>query len=184
MSTSARTEGVGRSYPFGATAVQGSVNFSVFSRTPPASNYCSSIGGRCALASDPTRSSHEPNLSLLARLRTGLEAGADLRLSREGPREPGRGLRFDSTKVLLDPYGRASSFPGTTTAKRAKREGDNAAIAMKSVVIDPAHLRLGRRQTAATSRRAQRSSTRCTFAASRAIPTPASPKRRAAPTPG
>ena len=49
-----------------------------------------------------------------------------------------RGLRFDPTKILLDPYGREVVVPGAYTREAARREGDNAATAMKSVVVDPA----------------------------------------------
>ncbi len=50
---------------------------------------------------------------------------------------PERGLRFDPTKVLLDPYGRGVVVPKNYGREAAQREGDNAATAMKSVVVDP-----------------------------------------------
>src|SRR6185295_8096734 len=46
------------------------------------------------------------------------------------------GLRFDAGKVLLDPYGRGVVVPKGYDRGAAGREGDNAAAAMKSVVID------------------------------------------------
>jgi glycogen operon protein len=46
-----------------------------------------------------------------------------------GPWDPARGMRFDPTKVLLDPYGRAVAVP-----KDYRREA--ATPAMKSVVVD------------------------------------------------
>jgi glycogen operon protein len=55
----------------------------------------------------------------------------------EGPSIPARGLRFDSAKVLLDPYGRGVAVPKNYDREAAKRPGDNAAAAMKSVVIEP-----------------------------------------------
>jgi isoamylase len=54
-----------------------------------------------------------------------------------GPFEPERGLRFDGTKVLLDPYGRSVAVPEAYNRGAASRPGDNAASAMKSVVADP-----------------------------------------------
>ncbi len=54
-----------------------------------------------------------------------------------GPTEPERGLRFDSSKVLLDPYGRGTVIPKDYTPQAAQQPGDNAAVAMKSVVVDP-----------------------------------------------
>ena len=55
-----------------------------------------------------------------------------------GPFAPEQGLRFDRSKVLLDPYGRALAVPGRYTRTAASRPGDNAASAMKSVVANPA----------------------------------------------
>src|SRR6185437_2861523 len=54
-----------------------------------------------------------------------------------GPFEPARGLRFDSSKLLLDPYARAIVVPKTYSREAARRAGDNAATAMKAVVTDP-----------------------------------------------
>jgi len=45
-------------------------------------------------------------------------------------------MRFDPAKVLLDPYGRGVVVPGRYSREAARREGDNAATAMKSVVVD------------------------------------------------
>jgi glycogen operon protein len=53
-----------------------------------------------------------------------------------GPTAPDRGLRFDPTKVLLDPYGRGVVVPKTYDRLAAQHPGDNAAAAMKSVVVD------------------------------------------------
>jgi glycogen operon protein len=55
-----------------------------------------------------------------------------------GPNDPANGLRFDPAKVLLDPYSRGVVVPKGYTRDAAHREGDNAAAAMKSVVVDPA----------------------------------------------
>jgi isoamylase len=54
----------------------------------------------------------------------------------EGPFDPAKGLRFDHTRVLLDPYGRGVVVLGNYSREAAGIEGDNAATAMKSVVID------------------------------------------------
>lgn len=53
-----------------------------------------------------------------------------------GPFEPDRGLRFDPGKVLLDPYGKAVAVPEGYSRGAASESGDNAAVAMKSVVAD------------------------------------------------
>ena len=54
----------------------------------------------------------------------------------DGPFDPSNGLRFDPTKVLLDPYGRGIAVPENYSRVHASQPGDNAGTAMKSVVLD------------------------------------------------
>ena len=54
-----------------------------------------------------------------------------------GPFDPERGLRFDPEKVLLDPYGKGIARPATRNRQAARQPGDNAADALRSVVVDP-----------------------------------------------
>jgi len=54
-----------------------------------------------------------------------------------GPLDPASGHRFDSQKVLLDPYGRGVVVPPNYSREVSRRPGDNTAGAMKSVVVDP-----------------------------------------------
>ncbi len=54
----------------------------------------------------------------------------------DGPFDPASGMRFDPGKVLLDPYGRGVMVPETYGRDEARRPGDNAGTAMKSVVLD------------------------------------------------
>jgi isoamylase len=54
----------------------------------------------------------------------------------EGPFDPSSGMLFDPTKLLLDPYGRGVEVPEKYGRDDARRPGDNAATAMKSVVLD------------------------------------------------
>ena len=106
----------------------------------------------------------------------GVKVGATLRLSGvNGPVEPSRGLRFDPTKVLLDPYGRGVVVPkGYSPAAAAPGTGDNTATAMKSVVVDSAAYDWeGRpRCSAAPTIGAHGHLRACTSRASPAIPTP------------
>ena len=67
----------------------------------------------------------------------GLQPGQLYGYRVQGPSDPANGLRFDSSKVLLDPYGRGVVVPGNYSREAASREGDNLAMAMKSVVVDP-----------------------------------------------
>jgi isoamylase len=54
-----------------------------------------------------------------------------------GPFNPASGLRFDGTKILLDPYSRAVAVPQRYNRRAAMLPGENTATAMKSVVADP-----------------------------------------------
>ena len=66
----------------------------------------------------------------------GLKAGQLYGYRAFGPYAPVRGLRFDHTKVLLDPYARAIGVGKNYERAAAARPGDNAAHAMKSVVVN------------------------------------------------
>ncbi len=55
-----------------------------------------------------------------------------------GPFNPDRGLRFDGTKVLLDPYGRAVVTPSDYRRTAATLPGPNDRFAFKSAIADPA----------------------------------------------
>jgi glycogen operon protein len=67
----------------------------------------------------------------------GIRAGQIYGYRVHGPFEPARGLRFDSSKLILDPYGRAVVVPNNYDRDAGNRPGDNTATAMKSVVVDP-----------------------------------------------
>ncbi len=67
----------------------------------------------------------------------GVEVGQIYGFRAHGAFAPDRGLRFDASKVLLDPYGRGVVIPKTYGREAARLEGDNTAMAMKSLVTDP-----------------------------------------------
>jgi glycogen operon protein len=129
----------GSSAPLGASVVDGGVNFSVFSKS------ASSIE---LLLFEDERATRPSTVITLDRKnhRTyhywhvfvpGLRAGQVYAYRARGPFAPERGLRFDGEKVLLDPYGLAIIVPEGYNRKDASRRGDNAAVAMKSVVANP-----------------------------------------------
>ena len=66
----------------------------------------------------------------------GLKAGQIYAYRAFGPFDPQRGLRFDPSAVLLDPYGKAIIMPPGYDRRVLARSGDHAAIAPKSVVAD------------------------------------------------
>jgi len=56
-----------------------------------------------------------------------------------GPFTPEEGLRFDSEKLLLDPYAKAVWVPENYDRGAACKPGNNIATAMKSVVVEGHH---------------------------------------------
>jgi glycogen operon protein len=66
----------------------------------------------------------------------GIKPGQIYAYQAHGPFEPERGMRFDSHKVLLDPYGRGVVVPQDYSRDLASQPGDNTPTAMKSVVVD------------------------------------------------
>jgi glycogen operon protein len=67
----------------------------------------------------------------------GVQVGQIYGYRVDGPFDPSRGLRFDASKVLLDPYGRSVVVPKNYTRDAASVPGDNASVALKSVIVDP-----------------------------------------------
>jgi isoamylase len=129
----------GQSWPLGATVVDGGANFRVFSR--------SATGVELLLfdREDDARPTRMMRLDPAAN-RTyhywhvcvpGVRPGQLYGYRVAGPSDPANGMRFDPTKVLLDPYGRGVVVPKHYSREAARKEGDNAATAMKSVVADP-----------------------------------------------
>jgi isoamylase len=129
----------GQSHPLGAAVVSGGVNFSIFSRG--ASSVELLLFDRVederpvrAIQIDPAdnRTYHYWH-SFVPDVQPGQIYGFRV----HGPFDPANGLRFDPTKLLLDPYGRATVVPKNYNRAAAASAGDNASTAMKSVVVDP-----------------------------------------------
>jgi glycogen operon protein len=128
----------GRSAPLGATVVDGGVNFSLFSRTASGVELLffdrdDAVPSR-TIQIDPVtnRTYHYWHVFVPSAV-----PGQIYAYRIEGRSDPATGLRFDSSKVLLDPYGRAVVVPRGYDRAAAQREGDTARTAMKSVVADP-----------------------------------------------
>jgi glycogen operon protein len=128
----------GRSSPIGATIDSMGVNFCLFSRHATGVELLLFDGVDDArpqrvIALDPSanRTYHYWHIHV-----PGVRAGQLYAYRVQGPREAGR-VRFDSDKVLLDPYGRAAVVPRGYSRAAAAAPGDNAAQAMKSAVVDP-----------------------------------------------
>jgi len=129
----------GESAPLGATPCQDGVNFSIFSR------YASRVELLLFDREDDAQPARVIRFDPFKN-RTyyywhvfvpGLKAGQIYAYRIGGPFDPANGLRFDSDKVLLDPYSKGVAVPRRYNRYAAARAGDTAATAMKSVVIDP-----------------------------------------------
>jgi len=134
-----RTESPGRSSPLGATVAPGGVNFSIYSRNAHSVEllfFDREDDSRPArvIPIDPAanRAYHYWHVFV-----PGVEPGQLYGYRVRGPFDPMSGMRFDPTKVLLDPYGRGVIVPKSYSREAASLPGDNAATAMKSVVVDP-----------------------------------------------
>ena len=136
MNSAARS---GRSSPLGSTITEGGANFSLFSR--------GATGVELLFFDSEDDARPERIVSLDPAVdRTyhywhtfvpGVEPGQIYGYRVRGPFDPSRGMRFDPTKILLDPYGRCVIVPQSYSRDAANKAGDNTATAMKSVVTDP-----------------------------------------------
>ncbi len=129
----------GRPNPLGSSVEPGGVNFCVFSRSAHA----------VQLALYDAVDDYEPSELITLdphRHRTyhywhvfvpGLGPGQLYAFRANGPFDPAEGHRFDQTKTLLDPYGRAIAVPADYRRATAARPGPNDRFAFKSVVTDP-----------------------------------------------
>ena len=129
----------GASAPLGATVTAGGVNFSVFSKRATGVElllFDRVDDAKPARVIDvnpvTNRTYHYWHVFV-----PGVMPGQLYAFRVHGPAEPAKDSRFDSGKVLLDPYGRAVVVPNGYNRAAAQQKGDNAATAMKSVVVDP-----------------------------------------------
>ena len=128
----------GSSSPLGATPSPDGVNFSVFSR------HATGVELLLFDGADDTKAARVVRLDPSAN-RTyhywhvfvpDVRPGQVYAYRVEGPFDPSSGMRFDPSKVLLDPYGRGAIVPETYNRDAARGPGDNIGAAMKSVVVD------------------------------------------------
>ena len=129
----------GRSFPLGATLCPGGANFSVFSK------HSTAVQLLLFERADDARPSRVIELDPRTD-RTyhywhafvpGIGPGQLYAYRANGPFDPAKGLRFDAEKVLLDPYGKGVARPTGRSREAARKPGDNAASAMKSVIVEP-----------------------------------------------
>ncbi len=132
-------DATGCSSPIGATVIPGGVNFSIYSRSATGVELLlfdreDEVEPSRVVPIDPltNRTYHYWHVCL-----PGVKPGQLYGYRVQGPFDPASGMRFDPDKVLLDPYGLGVVVPRNYSRKVGCAAGDNAATAMKSVVIDP-----------------------------------------------
>ncbi len=141
----------GHPRPFGAQALDGGVNFAVFSRNALAMTLCLYDSPEDGEAMMEIRLDPHQNRTgdIWHVLVEGLKPGALYLYRAEGPFLPERGFRFNPNKVLLDPYAKALTGEFTWDLSRARAyipdrpeadlsfsEEDDAAYVPKCVVVD------------------------------------------------
>ncbi len=138
----------GRPYPLGATWDGRGVNFAVFS--------CHATQVDLCLFDSPTDETHSHRIPLPGRTHDvwhgyvpGLAPGQLYGFRASGPDEPHRGHRFNSQKLLFDPYAKAvgrdlewhaalySYFPDDLKRGLVSGTHDSAPYAPLGVVVDP-----------------------------------------------
>ncbi len=129
----------GRSYPLGATVYKDGVNFCVYSKNSTAMEL---LFFRYPDAATPTQIIRlDPKLNRTFQywhlFVPGVRPGQLYAYRASGPFEPELGHRFDPHKLLIDPYARCISVPEGYDRDAGALTGDNSALAMKSVVVDP-----------------------------------------------
>ena len=129
----------GRSFPLGATLERRGANFSVFAKHSRAAQLLLFDSADAPVPSrmidlDP-RINH--TYHYWHTFVPGVAAGQIYAYRISGAFDPQRGLRFDPSKVLLDPYGKCIARPAARTGEASRRPGDNVATALRSVIVDP-----------------------------------------------
>jgi glycogen operon protein len=128
----------GRSFPLGPRLHRTGVNFSIYSKHAESMDLLlfddqeARTPSRVFSLTAPAHRTYHYWHAFLP----GVRAGQVYAWRAHGPLEPDRGLRFDSEKILLDPYARAVVVPRDYSRARAASPGDTAATGMKSVVAD------------------------------------------------
>jgi isoamylase len=128
----------GHPYPLGPTITADGTNFSVFSANATGMeivffDHADDSRPTRVIPFDPAlqRTSHYWHIFV-----PGIRQGQLYGYRADGPYDPAVGHRFDSRKVLLDPYGKSICVGQHYDRAAACKHGDNSATSMKSVVVD------------------------------------------------
>ena len=128
----------GSAAPIGATVVDGGVNFSLYSHHAEGVELLlfdqGAVEPATTIALDPTTNRTDDYWHVFV---PGLRAGQRYGYRVTGPDQLADGLRFDPSKVLLDPYARAVIDDDYDRALASTPGASNLGRAMTGVVVDP-----------------------------------------------
>ncbi len=129
----------GMPYPLGATVQDGGVNFSLYADRATGIDLLlfdgpDGVEPIQTIRLDPlyNRTFYYWHIFV-----PGLRAGQVYAYRADGPYFPDLGLRYDYSKVLVDPYARAITYGAYQRAAAARFGEDNIHHALKCVVVDP-----------------------------------------------
>jgi isoamylase len=133
-----QAESDGECCPLGPTLTTEGANFSIYSRN------ASGVELLLFDSDDSDRPSRtfslDPYLNRTYHywhtLAPGVEPGQIYAYRIHGPFCPSMGLRFDPSKILLDPYARRVVVPKNYSREAAANPGDNTSCAMKNMLVD------------------------------------------------
>ncbi len=133
------TSQIGKSFPLGATIFKYGINFCIFAKHNTGAELLLFDSIEEATPSrviplDPKKNKSYHYWHIFV---PGLKEGQIYAWRVDGPFDPSRGLRFDRSKVLLDPYGKCIVRPSKRSRKAAASLGDNVATALKNVAVNP-----------------------------------------------
>jgi len=128
----------GQSFPIGPSFMHGGVNFCIFSKN---AEWVELLFFDKAEDTKPCHTIRlDPNINKTYKywhvFVEGLQSGQLYGYRIHGPFEPSKGHRFDSSKIILDPYAKSVSIPEGFNRKALSVFGDSSALSMKSVLVD------------------------------------------------
>lgn len=132
-------EGVtpGRSFPLGSSLLPGGVNFSVYSTCDQLELLLFEKTDSPAPARViPLHPKNNKTFHYWHLFVPGLASGQTYAYRAYGPHDVALGLRFDSSKVLLDPYSQAIANTASYCRGAASQPGDNCPSSLRSIVVD------------------------------------------------
>ncbi|MFM2481493.1 glycogen debranching protein GlgX [Celerinatantimonas sp. YJH-8] len=129
----------GQSYPLGSRVESTGVNFSLYSKSATAVTLLlfDAIDSETPyqrIEFDPIRNKTDNYWHVFVK---GLKAGALYGFQVQGPFQPERGMRFDASKVLVDPYAKELRLPSNYSRDAYREYGKNTeSCAVKSVALE------------------------------------------------